>query len=422
MNICFALPDALYGGIHTLALNLGRQFALDGHRVSAVISARGVPDDSLGDVDELKQVMEVHVCAQERVRVRSRFLHRVINAIEAVKPDVIILNHTLWGQAALPYLDSAVRRVVVVHGLSGGELELPRGNSPYWDAIVAVGPSLEEKLLREWNRDKVYLIPVGVPDLPYPGAADFADPVLKVCFVGRVIQGPKNVFLIPRIAGELVRRGVRTTWTIVGDGSDLEALVRVVDEAGLEEMFEFVGACGQANVQEILARQHLLILPSHEESISHVVLEAQMLGVVPVASRLPGATDFVISSGESGLLCDPGRADSFADAIASLNADRPRLARLSSVAKKRVRERFQIAGIAARYYSLFNQLQQSRRGGFRSASILGWYAIPRVLLPSRFWTSLRVAKSLLRRALDSATRNTPRANLDDGKRSNWCEK
>ena len=27
VNICFALPDALYAGIHTLTLNLGREFA-----------------------------------------------------------------------------------------------------------------------------------------------------------------------------------------------------------------------------------------------------------------------------------------------------------------------------------------------------------------------------------------------------------
>jgi hypothetical protein len=59
VKICFTLPDALCGGFHTFALNLSRQFAHDGHTVSAVISERGATDDGLGDVDELKQVMEV---------------------------------------------------------------------------------------------------------------------------------------------------------------------------------------------------------------------------------------------------------------------------------------------------------------------------------------------------------------------------
>lgn len=397
MNICFALPNAWYGGIRTFALNLGRQFALDGHCVSAVIPARGVREQGLGDLSELRRVMEVSVCAQRRVLVRSRFLRRVIEAIEAAQPEVLILSHTLWAQAALPYLDPSIRRIVVVHGSNEEELELPRANSAYWDALVAVGPGLERQLLDQWENQKVHLIPVGVPEPPFARTSDFSESVLKICYVGRVKQEQKNVFLIPAIARELVRSGVRFAWTVVGDGSDLDALAGKVNEAGLAEQFDFSGECNQARVQEILARQHVLVLPSHRESIGHVVLEAQMLGVVPVASRLPGATDFVISSGESGLLCDPDSAKSFAEAIALLHLDRTELARLSSRAQGAVRERFEIPRIAAQYYDLIGRIPRPARGDRRRESVLGWYAIPSALLPSRFSTSLRMAKNFIRR-------------------------
>jgi glycosyltransferase involved in cell wall biosynthesis len=395
VKICFAIPDALYGGIHTLALNLGRQFTRDGHRVSAVISARGVTGRCLGDVDEMKQVMEVHVCAQQRVLVRSHFLQRVIDSIEAVKPDIMILNHTLWAQAALPYLDPAMRRVIVVHGLTGMEFDLPKANSGYWDAIVAVGPSLERRLLELWDRAKVRLIPVGVPEPPMSRVMDFREPVLKVCYVGRVDRAQKNVLLIPAIARALVGRGVRFAWKIVGDGPDLNALVAKVSEVGLTELFEFAGGCDQARVQEILMRQHVLVLPSNWESIGHVLLEAQMLGVVPVASRLLGATDFVITHGWDGLLCEPGDSGGFADALVSLSADRGGLERLSLAAQVGVRERFEISRIAAHYYDLFGSLSRTNSQARRARSILGYYPIPRSLLPSRVRTAMRLGRGLV---------------------------
>jgi glycosyltransferase involved in cell wall biosynthesis len=389
------LPDALYGGIHTLALNLGRQFTHDGHSVSAVILARGVTGRSLGDVDEFKQVMEVHVCAQERVLVRSRFLHRVIETIEGSAPDVIILNHTLWGQAALPYLCPSVRRIVVVHNVLREEIELAGANSGHWDVLVAVGPGLEHGLLELWGRAKVRLIPVGVPEPPVGRLTGFGDPVLKVCYVGRVDRAQKNVLLIPAIARALVGRGVRFTWKIVGDGPELNALVNKVSEAGLTGLFEFAGGCDQARVQEILMGQHILVLPSHYESIGHVLLEAQMLGVVPVASRLPGATDFVITHGHDGLLCEPGDSTGFADALASLAADRGALERLSLAAQRGVRERFEISRIAAHYYDLIGSISRTNSQLRRRSSILGYYPIPRSLLPSRVRTAARLGRDLV---------------------------
>jgi glycosyltransferase involved in cell wall biosynthesis len=395
VNICFALPDAWYGGIRTFALNLGRQFALDGHCVSAVIPARGVREQGLGDLSELRRVMEVSVCAQRRVLVRSRFLRRVIEAIEAAEPDVLILNHTLWAQAALPYLDPSVRRIVVVHGSTEEELELPRANSAYWDALVAVGPGLERQLLDQWGNEKVHLIPVGVPEPPFARTSDFSESVLKICYVGRVKQEQKNVFLIPTIARELVRSGVGFTWAVVGDGPDLNALVGKVSEAGVTELFEFVGGCDQARVQEILMRQHVLVLPSNWESIGHVLLEAQMLGVVPVASRLPGATDFVITHGHDGLLCEPGDSAGFVDALAFLSADRGALERLSLAAQRGVRGRFEISRIAAHYYDLFGSISRTNSQLRRRSSTLGYYPIPESLLPSRVRTAARLGRDLV---------------------------
>ena len=394
MRICFALPNAWFGGIRTFALNLGRHFRTDGHHVSAVIAARGVAEDGLGDLSELRETMEVGVCVQKRVLVRSQFLRRVIQAIEVTKPEVVVLSDTVWAQAALPYLDPLLRRIVVVHSAVKEQVELASANSAYWDALVAVGPGLHDHLVGLWGRQRAHLIPVGVAEPRSSPGHDFSDPVLKICYVGRVSQPQKNVFLIPIIARGLVGRGIQCRWTIIGDGPDLHALKAQIANTGLSGLFDFTGACGGTEVQGNLGRQHILVMPSNYESIGHVLLEAQMLGVVPVASRLPGATDFVIAHGRDGLLCEPGDSAGFVDALASLSADRGALERLSLAAQRGVRERFEISRIAAQYYDLFGSISRAdspRRRG----SILGYYPIPRSILPSRVRTAARLGRDLV---------------------------
>jgi len=395
VKICFALPDALYGGIRTFALNLGREFTHDGHSVSAVLAARGVAEDGVGDLSELRETMDVRVCVQKRVLVRSQFLRRVIQAIEVSSPEVVVLSNTIWAQAALPYLNPSLRRIVVVHSAVKEQIELASANSAYWDALVAVGPGVHDHLVGLWGRQRAHLIPVGVAKPRSSPSHDFSDCVLKICYVGRVSQPHKNVFLIPVIARGLVGRRIQFRWAIIGDGPDLHALKAQIADTGLSGFFDFTGACGGTEVQRNLGRQHVLVLPSDWESIGHVLLEAQMLGVVPVASRLPGATDFVITHGRDGLLCEPGDSAGFVDALAFLSADRSALERLSLTAQRGVRERFEISKIAAHYYDLFGSISRTSSQLRRRSSILGYYPIPRSILPSRVRTAARLGRDLV---------------------------
>lgn len=368
---------------------------MDGHQVSAVIAARGVGEAGLGDLDEVREVMDVCLCVQRRVFVRSRFLRRVVKAVDHCRPDTLILNNALWAQAALPHLDPSIRRVVVVHGHAKEEIELAGENPQYWDALVAVGPGLHQRLVELWGPERVNLIPVGVAEPRRPPVHDYSADRLRICYVGRVSQPQKNVFLIPAVARGLAGRGVEFRWTVVGDGPDLPALKAQAAEAAVSEFFDYAGWCPGSQVESILAQQHVLVLPSNSESIGHALLEAQILGVVPVASRLAGATDFVIQEGRNGLLCEPGDPGGFVDAVATLSGDRAKLERLSRTAQKDTRDRHTISAAAARYYRLIRSLPRAAREMQRKAATAGYYPIPRTLLPSRLSTTMSFGKRLI---------------------------
>jgi len=400
MKICFALPSAHIGGFRTTALNLGRAFLQDGHTAHAVIVARGAATIDLGDVASFEKELPVSICIQRRVFSRSRFIARIVRAIEEINPDVLAVNHTLWVQAALPYLPPHIKRLIMIHNTTPQELDLPRGNSDWWDKLIAVGPVVEDELLKNWPRERVRMIPVGVPE---PGLSprddDSRRDVIRLCFAGRLAQDQKNILLIPQIAQELARQNVSFRWQIIGDGPDRSQLQSAIRANGLADRFELLGARNQEEVQNLLSRQDVLVLPSFYESMGYVLQEAQMLGVVPIATRLEKSTAFVITDHQTGRLCRSADARDFADAIAALCADRNELRRLSINARRSVRQRFEISVIARQWYDLFTDLYRDKSCMMhQEPAILGAYPLAPELLPPRWTTAARLLQRKLGRS------------------------
>jgi len=80
----------------------------------------------------------------------------------------------------------------------------------------------------------------------------------------------------------IVRRAVPTVLlTLVGDGPDLQALKIAQRELRVESCVGFVGLRG--NPYPLIKHADLLVLPSRNEALSNVVLEALALGT-PVAA------------------------------------------------------------------------------------------------------------------------------------------
>jgi len=88
-----------------------------------------------------------------------------------------------------------------------------------------------------------------------------------------------------------------------------------------------------------------------------VLLETQANGCVPVASRLPGVTDFTIEEGVTGLLAEVENPDSFAEQIVTL-ADPERWHRFSRAGVARTRRLFSLEEMEREYGELLKELHQ----------------------------------------------------------------
>jgi glycosyltransferase involved in cell wall biosynthesis len=98
-----------------------------------------------------------------------------------------------------------------------------------------------------------------------------------------------------------------------------------------------LGFVPHAEVERLLARAAVVVLPSHREGLPMVLLEAMARGRAVVATPVGGIPSLV-EGGVTGLLVPPGDADSLRHAIERLLADPDLRRRLGEAARARVSE------------------------------------------------------------------------------------
>jgi glycosyltransferase involved in cell wall biosynthesis len=121
---------------------------------------------------------------------------------------------------------------------------------------------------------------------------------------------------------------------VVGEGPERDALEALARERGVEDRTIFTGSVAPSEVSLYLKAAEIFVLFTGYEGLSHVLLEALLVGVPIVASRKGGNPE-VIRNGVDGLLVghpDPGELHA---AIRLLMTDPARRAELASAASRR---------------------------------------------------------------------------------------
>ncbi|HEX8137908.1 MAG TPA: glycosyltransferase family 4 protein [Pyrinomonadaceae bacterium] len=158
---------------------------------------------------------------------------------------------------------------------------------------------------------------------------------LRIIFLANVVPN-KGLNVLLDALNQLPLR----SWhlTVAGSLTMNPAYVRTIrhqiTRAGLSNHVEMIGAMPHDKVPELLARSHVLAVPSYYEAIGMAYLEAMGFGLPVIASRAGGARE-IITHGEQGFLVAPGDANSIAGYLREIEQDRPRLIEMSRSASKR---------------------------------------------------------------------------------------
>lgn len=169
-------------------------------------------------------------------------------------------------------------------------------------------------------------------------------------FVGRLNaqKGVRDLIRVMAHAGDL-------RLDVVGDGPDRASLESLASEVGVADRIRWHGALSQELVARLYARAALLVVPSRDEGLGLVVVEALLSGTPVVAYRSGGVTE-LIQHDATGLLVEPGDTAALGAAIASLGTDTDRARRMGERGRSAMSDRFAPAAVAAAYAALYRRV------------------------------------------------------------------
>jgi glycosyltransferase involved in cell wall biosynthesis len=140
---------------------------------------------------------------------------------------------------------------------------------------------------------------------------------LVVGTAGRLTHVKGHRYLI-EAAGRIVDVRLDTTFVFLGDGEVLNELKNMAFRLGIEENVKFLG--WRQDVADVMSAFDVFVLPSLNEGMGRVLVEAMAMGKPIVASDVGGISDLVIH-GKNGYLVPVGDVETLAVRIKELLDD-----------------------------------------------------------------------------------------------------
>ena len=163
-------------------------------------------------------------------------------------------------------------------------------------------------------------------------ARSFAEGPFRIVFLANITPRKElhtlvaGLSLLSEKTWELLVVGSEET-----DGSYVRSVKQQVQRASLQPQVTFLGRVTDGEVAKILAKSHLLAVPSSHEGFGIVYLEAMGFGLPVIASNAGGARE-IVSHGVNGFLVNPGNPRALAQHVHDLIRDRERLCTMSLAA------------------------------------------------------------------------------------------
>jgi glycosyltransferase involved in cell wall biosynthesis len=185
-------------------------------------------------------------------------------------------------------------------------------------------------------------------------ATDRGDALL---FVGRLTR-QKGVDLLLRALATL---STDIGLDVVGDGEERGALESLAATLGIAARVRWHGSRPSGELAHFYRRASALVIPSVEEGLGLVAVEA-LLCETPVIAFASGGVVDIVRDGETGFLVDERSPEALAAAIAELRASPDRGAALARHGALLARETFAPEHAARRYAEIYREaLQRAAR-------------------------------------------------------------
>jgi len=227
----------------------------------------------------------------------------------------------------------------------------------YSKFVVGVSSYTRSQLLRrcdiaDWRKIKV--IHCGLDDEYIEGTSSPSTSNKRFVCVGR-LSGEKGQLILVEAMQEISRRHPDAELFLVGDGAMREIVEHRIKSLGLEDCVKITGWQTESQVRTQIAAARALVVPSFQEGLPIVIMEAMAVKRTVIATYVAGIPELVLP-GENGWLVPAGSvADLVLAMDACLQSPPETLVRMGEAAHARVKARHSVDSEAMKLANCFTE-------------------------------------------------------------------
>ncbi|WP_048331114.1 glycosyltransferase family 4 protein [Bizionia psychrotolerans] len=280
------------------------------------------------------------------------------------KPDIF---HVQWAKGLADWVWVKEFGIKLVLSLRGAHInyspiadeplaDMYRFNFPKVDGFHAVSEAIGCEAQKYGAiQEKIHVVYSGLPLDTEITITKKDNKIFQIISVGRP-HWKKGYSYALDACKFLKAAGLQFEYTIIGAANTIEYQYHIAD-LGLENHVRLVGQQSFEQVQNWIQESDLLILPSVEEGIANVVLEAMSWGTLVLSADCGGMRE-VVTDGKTGFLVPIRDVEALADAV--MRIQKLPVADVLEI-RKRARmkileqhsEEGMVTGMLSVYYSLF---------------------------------------------------------------------
>lgn len=159
--------------------------------------------------------------------------------------------------------------------------------------IHAWGPIMAKHMKNvKVDMSKVLILPKGI-DLSQFKNENTSNPATISAIVTRSLFPVYSHDCILKAFGILNQKGIGFTLTIVGNGSQLEALEKLAKNLNIQDKVNFTGSVSNTDLPQLLQKANIYISMPETEGVSGSLFEAMASGCYPIVSDIEGNQNWI---------------------------------------------------------------------------------------------------------------------------------
>lgn len=267
--------------------------------------------------------VEVHLVEVQQVPFQSKLWHfqnkKMKAAINDVtkdfEPDVVVAHFPVRYVGMIDQVCQGIPKIAVMHFT---DLRICR---KYMHCAEMIGNKFDatftrsKSLLKECKKLNIkclkeFVVNSGVPYVVSRRNSniEFSQNVpVKLLYVGKLITRKHLDYVIK--AMKKIKKERQIELNVIGEGPQKQSYMNLSKACGVEMQIKFIGQLSREEVYRYMGEADIFIMPSVEETLGLVYLEAMINGCITVGTKGEGI-DGIIENGINGFLVEPKSEES----------------------------------------------------------------------------------------------------------------